>query len=64
MVGLASLYPTISFIAWLTELQQGQTPKLELAKLKRLKWLLRVELIGLILIPLLATIMARGIGAI
>jgi putative membrane protein len=64
VVGLASLYPTISFITWLTELQQGQTPKLELAKLKRLKWLIRIELAGFILIPLLATIMARGIGAI
>ncbi|QKQ77221.1 DUF2214 family protein [Nostoc sp. TCL240-02] len=62
VVGLLSLYPTISFIGWMKSLQQGQAPKLELLKLNRLIWLIRIELVGFILIPLLAVIMARGIG--
>jgi putative membrane protein len=62
VVGLLSLYPTISFIGWLKSLQQGQAPKLELLKLNRLIWLIRIELVGFTLIPLLAAIMARGIG--
>ncbi|QLE49919.1 DUF2214 family protein [Nostoc sp. C057] len=62
VVGLLSLYPTISFIGWVKSLQQGQAPKLELLKLNRLIWLIRIELVGFTLIPLLAAIMARGIG--
>jgi putative membrane protein len=62
VVGLLSLYPTISFIGWVKSLQQGQAPKLELLKLNRLIWLIRIELLGFTLIPLLAAIMARGIG--
>ncbi|MBE8985761.1 DUF2214 family protein [Nostoc sp. LEGE 12450] len=62
VVGLLSLYPTISFIGWVKSLQQGQAPKLELLKLNRLIWLIRIELVGFTLIPFLAAIMARGIG--
>ncbi|MEJ6486488.1 DUF2214 family protein [Nostoc punctiforme UO1] len=62
VVGLLSLYPTISFIGWVKSLQQGQAPKLELLKLNRLIWLIRIELVGFTLIPLLAAIMARRIG--
>jgi putative membrane protein len=59
-VGLLSLYPTVAFINWLKDLQQKQAPQLESAKLNRLLWLIRAELFGFTLIPLLATIMAKG----
>ncbi|MBD2448618.1 DUF2214 family protein [Nostoc sp. FACHB-152] len=62
VVGLLSLYPTVCFIGWVRDLQQGQVPTLELAKLKRLSWLIKIELAGFTLIPLLATIMARELG--
>lgn len=61
VVGLLSLYPTVSFIGWFKSLQQGQAPKLELAKLNRLLWLIRAEIVGFTLIPLLAVIMATGV---
>ncbi|BAZ52291.1 hypothetical protein NIES4103_49510 [Nostoc sp. NIES-4103] len=61
-VGSLSIYPTVSFIGWLLELRQGRVPKLELRKLNRLIWLIRIELVGFILIPLLATIMATQVG--
>jgi putative membrane protein len=59
VVGLLSIYPTISFINWIKDLQQNQAPKLEEVKLNRLLWLIRGELIGFVLIPLLAATMAR-----
>lgn len=64
VVGSLSLYPTVCFIGWVKNLRQGQVPKLELSQLKRLRWFIGVELAGLSIIPLLATIMARGIGAV
>lgn len=63
-VGLVSLYPTVSFIGWVKGLRHGESPKLELLKLNRLLWLIRAEIVGFTLIPLLAAIMARGIGTI
>ncbi|MBD2136562.1 DUF2214 family protein [Anabaena sp. FACHB-1237] len=59
VVGLLSIYPTISFIKWIKDLQQNQAPQLEEVKLNRLLWLIRGELIGFVLIPLLAATMAR-----
>ncbi|WP_448514462.1 DUF2214 family protein [Parathermosynechococcus lividus] len=62
LVGLLSLYPTISFLLWLKPLRQGQVPTLELAAVQRLTWAIRAELALLSGIPLLAAMMARGIG--
>ncbi|XFA73426.1 DUF2214 family protein [Thermosynechococcaceae cyanobacterium Okahandja] len=62
LVGLLSLYPTISFLLWLKPLRQGQVPTLELPAVQRLTWVIRAELTFLSGIPLLAAMMARGIG--
>lgn len=64
LIGAISLYPTISFLLWIGDLRQGKPPTLELPKINRLRWLIRVELVGFALIPLLAAAMARGIGAV
>lgn len=61
-ISVLSLYPTFSFLSWIPTLQRDQLPNLELAKLHRLTWLIRAELMGFVLIPLLAAAMARGIG--
>ncbi|MDB9312695.1 DUF2214 family protein [Spirulina sp. CS-785/01] len=63
VVGTISLYPTISFILWVKELQAKMPPKLELAKVKRLSWIIRGELLGFSLIPLFAAMMARGVSS-
>lgn len=60
-VGALSLYPTISFLTWIKALQQGSVPKLERSQVDRLSWLIKIELCGLLLIPLLAAALARGI---
>ena len=61
-VGLLSLYPTFSFLSWIKGLRDRQPPELELAQLQRLSWLIRGELFGFVLIPLFASLLARGIN--
>lgn len=62
-IGAISLYPTVSFFSWVKNLRVGQPPTLELAKFSRISWLVKAELCGLVLLPLLAALMARGIGS-
>jgi putative membrane protein len=60
IVGLLSLYPTFLFISWIKTLRDRQPPSLELSQVQILSWMIRGELIGLVLIPLFATLLARG----
>jgi putative membrane protein len=61
VVGVLSLYPTVSFLLWLKSIQQNQPPKLEDVQVQRITWMIRCELLGLLVIPLFAALMARGI---
>lgn len=61
LVSLLSLYPTFSFLSWIKNLRNNQPPQMELPQLQRLSWLIRGELFGFALIPLLAAVLARGI---
>ncbi len=60
LIGLLSLYPTISFLLWLKDLRLNKPPTLELATVQRLTWVIRIELLGFLLLPLLAAMLARG----
>jgi len=60
IVGLLSLYPTFLFISWIKTLRDRQPPSLELSQVQILSWMIRGELIGLVLIPLFATLLAQG----
>jgi putative membrane protein len=62
LVGALSLYPTISFLTWIRALRNDTPPSLERAQVDRLSWVIKIELFGLLLIPLLAAAMARGIS--
>lgn len=62
VVGTLSLYPTVSFLRWIKALRAGEVPSLEQPQVNRLLWLIRIELVGFAMIPLLAALMARGIG--
>ena len=62
LVGLLSLYPTLTFLAWRTGLRQQQAPQIAPGKTGMVTMIIRIELLGLLLIPLLATLMARGVG--
>ena len=61
-VGGLSLYPTITYILWSLPLRKGELPVVSEALASRLRWILNIELVGFALIPLLATLMARGVG--
>jgi putative membrane protein len=61
-VGALSLYPTITYILWAIPLRKGELPKVSEALATRLGWIINVELVGFALVPLLATLMARGVG--
>ena len=61
-VGGLSLYPTITYILWAIPLRKGELPQVSEALAKRLAWILNIELVGFAAIPLLATLMARGVG--
>ncbi len=61
-VGGLSLYPTITYILWAIPLRKGELPQVSEALANRLAWVLNIELVGFAAIPLLATLMARGVG--
>jgi len=61
-VGALSLYPTITYILWAIPLRKGELPQVSAALANRLRWILNVELLGFAVVPLLASLMARGVG--
>jgi putative membrane protein len=61
-VGSLSLYPTITYILWAIPLRKGELPQVSEALANRLRWILNIELVGFAAIPMLATLMARGVG--
>jgi putative membrane protein len=62
LVALISIYPTVQFLSWRKMLTQGTLPELDPRTMTRLRAVIRLELGLLIVIPLLAVLMARGIG--
>lgn len=62
IVGVVSLYPTISFLKWIKSLLEEKAPEMTINQYKRLKNIIIFELVGFSIIPLLASMMARGIG--
>ena len=62
LVGSLSLYPTITYILWAIPLSKGTLPEVTSNLVSRLRLIINIELIGFSLIPLLATLMARGVG--
>jgi len=62
IIGLISILPTIEFIRWGPALKAGQVPTVSLEKLKRIRSIIHYEMVGVVLIILLAVLMARDIG--
>lgn len=63
IVGLLSIYPTIRFLKWRSALKENQAPQIPENEFKRIRLLLHLELMGIVLILLVAPMMARGVGA-
>ena len=63
VIALISVAPTIHYLRWSPRLKQGHRPEISDKQYSRIKRYLVVELVLLLLMPLLAVLMARGIGA-
>ena len=61
-VGGLSLYPTVTYILWAIPLRKGELPQVSEVLANRLSWIINIELAGFASIPLMATLMARGVG--
>jgi len=63
VAALISIYPTLRFAGWRSELEQGIAPEIDAAEAKNLKRALHWELVLIIGILLCASLMARGYGS-
>jgi len=61
-VGLLSIYPTIRFLKWKKFIDSGQPLNLDLQEYSRIKFFLNLEVAGLILILMSASLIAKGIN--
>lgn len=64
LVGLISVVPTFVFLNWRNSLKAGEIPQVSAGKARLVTLVIRLELLLLLIIPLLATLMARGHGVI
>ena len=62
VAALISLVPTLQFVRWNRELEQGIAPDLTSASVKRLKRIIHWELVLIGGIMLCASLMAKGFG--
>ncbi|OHP30427.1 MULTISPECIES: DUF2214 family protein [Pseudomonas] len=62
LAALVSLLPTVAFLSWRGALTAGEVPAVTPARGRRVVLAVRLQLLLLLVIPLLATLMARGFG--
>lgn len=62
LVALLSIIPTRELLRWRSSLRVGQVPAVTPEKLKSFRAIVHFELIGVVLIMLMAALMAKGIG--
>jgi putative membrane protein len=62
VIGLASVVPTLEFLSWRSAVKQGQVPSVSAQKLRSLRSIIHLELVGIVLILLMAALMAKGVG--
>tara|TARA_Y100000589_G_scaffold214639_1_gene202473 strand:- start:131 stop:622 length:492 start_codon:yes stop_codon:yes gene_type:complete len=64
LIGVISLYPTITYILWAVPLSKNKLPVITENLVKRFKLIIMTELVGFAVIPFFATLMSRGIGLV
>ena len=62
VVGLISIYPTLTFLSWNKNLKSGSAPEIAAPVSRRVRMCLLFELTAIIVILLCAAFMARGFG--
>jgi putative membrane protein len=62
IVGLMTIYPTVTFLRWNREIKQGVAPTFSEADSAKLRQLLHYQLIGICVVLFCASMMAKGFG--
>ena len=62
VVGLVSIVPTLEFLSWRKAVKQGQAPSVSPDKVRSLRTIIHWELVGIVVIILMAALMAKGVG--
>lgn len=62
-MALIWIYPAIKFFGWRRTLRAGGAPVMSDTESKRVLMAIRIQLLILVLLPLLAAMMARGVGS-
>lgn len=62
LVALLSFSPTLEFLSWRAPLKRGEAPSVRPARLRAIRSIIHLELVGLVLIILCAALTARGAG--
>ena len=57
-----SIVPTREFLSWRNAVKQGQAPSVSPERVRRLRSIIHWELVGVVLIILMAALMAKGVG--
>ncbi|PTQ71080.1 DUF2214 family protein [Pseudomonas sp. GV071] len=63
VVGLLSAIPTVVILRWRLALKNGEVPQVSAKQAMLVTMVIRLELLGLLVLPLLAALMARGYGS-
>lgn len=63
LVGLMSLYPTITYRRWNAKLKQNIAPGFSARQLHLVRRIIHTELVAILAILLCASMMARGLGS-
>ncbi len=64
LVGLPSIIPTIEFLSWRKVVARGELPVIAPEKMKLIKRIIHLELLGIVVILFCAAQMAKGAGVI
>tara|TARA_B100000676_G_C17631673_1_gene606934 strand:- start:36 stop:494 length:459 start_codon:yes stop_codon:yes gene_type:complete len=64
LIALLSLYPTKVFMSWRKTVKAGQVPEIDPGLQRNLRGVLVAEIHLLLLLPILAALMARGVGMV
>jgi putative membrane protein len=62
IIGLVSIIPTLEFLSWRKAVKQGQAPNVGPDKVRALRSIMHWELVGIVVIILMAALMAKGVG--
>ena len=62
IIVILSIFPTIKIMKWSRQVKRGEEPDASEKVVKKQLMFIRIELLLLALIPLLAVMIARGIG--